>query len=238
LIEQRTSKRFAVESGRLTAKVAKLGAGERFVVATPDAEVEVRGTAFRVSVVTPDPGCGDGTPTRLEVTEGVVVLRRAGGETRVAAGERWPECAEAAVLNAVAPPSLPPPLLPPSPAPSTVEAPLRSPAPPSPSASPSPPSSIAPPRVAAAAAAGSKLPEQNDLYDSAMRDKNAGKTREALAALDRFLAAYPDGPLAESASAERFRLLRGSARVGAARDYLTRWPQGFARAEAEAIAAP
>jgi hypothetical protein len=75
--------------------VAKLGAGQRFVVNTPDAEVEVRGTHFRVAVAAPDPACGGGTTTRVVVTEGVVVVRHAGAESRVAAGERWPSaCAD------------------------------------------------------------------------------------------------------------------------------------------------
>src|SRR5690606_20168407 len=35
-------------AGRVTVEVARLRAGERFVVRTEDAEVEVRGTAFEV----------------------------------------------------------------------------------------------------------------------------------------------------------------------------------------------
>src|SRR6185436_17869658 len=41
---------FSVGAGALHADVAKLGAGERFVIRTPDAEIEVRGTSFRVSL--------------------------------------------------------------------------------------------------------------------------------------------------------------------------------------------
>ena len=81
--------------GVVDLHVAKLGAGQRFVVNTPDAEVEVRGTHFRVAVAAPDPACGGGTTTRVVVTEGVVVVRHAGAESRVAAGERWPSaCAD------------------------------------------------------------------------------------------------------------------------------------------------
>ena len=90
LVEQSQRKRFSLESGSFFAKVAKLTADERFVVATPDAEVEVRGTAFRVTIVPGDPTCAGGSPTRLEVSEGVVVVRHSGTEVRVAAGERWP----------------------------------------------------------------------------------------------------------------------------------------------------
>ncbi|MDB4936357.1 MAG: hypothetical protein JWP87_3329, partial [Labilithrix sp.] len=95
LVEQSQRKRFALESGSFFAKVAKLGPDERFVVSTPDAEVEVRGTAFRVTLVEGNPDCAGGTPTRLDVSEGVVVVRHAGAEVRVAAGERWPACAPA-----------------------------------------------------------------------------------------------------------------------------------------------
>jgi hypothetical protein len=76
--------------------VAKLGPGQRFLVDTPDAEVEVRGTQFRVSIAHPDPACGGGTPTRVSVTEGVVTVRHEGVESRVAAGEQWPAgCSDA-----------------------------------------------------------------------------------------------------------------------------------------------
>src|SRR4029079_10605942 len=92
LVEQSQSKRFALEAGSFFAKVARLAVDERFVVATPDAEVEVRGTAFRVTIVPGNAACAGGTPTRLDCSEGVVVVRHAGAEVRVGAGERWPAC--------------------------------------------------------------------------------------------------------------------------------------------------
>jgi len=81
---------FRLDAGSIDLKVAKLKEKHRFLVDTPDSEVEVRGTQFRVSVVPPDSGCGAGVQTRVRVTEGVVVVRRAGVEVRVAAGEEWP----------------------------------------------------------------------------------------------------------------------------------------------------
>ncbi|HVR20664.1 MAG TPA: FecR family protein, partial [Polyangiaceae bacterium] len=42
--------RFYLSKGALRAKVAKLSTGQRFVVETPDAEIEVRGTEFRLEV--------------------------------------------------------------------------------------------------------------------------------------------------------------------------------------------
>ena len=79
-----------LDSGSLDLQVAKQGPEQRFVVRTLDSEVEVRGTQFRVSVAPSDPSCGAGTTTRVAVSEGVVVVRHAGTEARVGAGEQWP----------------------------------------------------------------------------------------------------------------------------------------------------
>ncbi len=88
-----------LNTGWIDLHVAKLMTGQRFVVDTSDSEVEVRGTRFRVSIARPDPSCGDGTTTRLSVTEGVVVIRHGGVEDRVAAGEHWPEHCAAAMTS-------------------------------------------------------------------------------------------------------------------------------------------
>jgi hypothetical protein len=69
-----------------------------------------------------------------------------------------------------------------------------------------------------------------------MREKRAGRTPDALARLERLRTRYPTGPLTETADVERMRLLTGAAKSRAARDYLERWPRGFARAEAETLA--
>ena len=236
LVEQTQRKRFALESGSFFAKVAKLGANERFVVATPDAEVEVRGTAFRVTIVAGDPACAGGSPTRLEVSEGVVVVRHGGAEVRVAAGERWPTCdvhASSARPNATSVES-----------PAGL-APLAAAAPPAagtggtreaaPRAAPGPLAAPAP-----APDASSRLAEQNDLFDEGMRLKKRGDVGGALARFDRLLVHYPGGPLAESAEVERMRLLTTADRARAtvaAREYLRHHPRGYARAEAEAIRA-
>jgi ferric-dicitrate binding protein FerR (iron transport regulator) len=82
--------RFFLAHGALQAKVATLAAGERFVVRTPDAEVEVRGTVFRVTIVAPDADCGSGTVTRVSVDEGLVEVREAGASSFVRPGESWP----------------------------------------------------------------------------------------------------------------------------------------------------
>ena len=232
LVEQSHRKRFSLEAGSLAAKVAKLAPDERFVIATPDAEVEVRGTAFRVTLVAPDAACAGGSPTRVDVTEGVVVVRHAGLEQRVAAGEQWPVCegrpATKPTATAAAATATPPGLV----ASATVAAVVSAPSAPGPA--------VGVHSSAAAPEASSHLAAQNDLFDEAMRLKRGGDAGAAVAKLDRLLASYPSGPLAESASAERMRLLVATDKTrasAAAREYLRRHPRGFARAEAEAIAA-
>jgi ferric-dicitrate binding protein FerR (iron transport regulator) len=190
---------FRLASGSVEIHVAKLKDGQRFLVDTPDSEVEVRGTRFRVSVVDPDAACGASVRTRVAVTEGVVVVRHEGTEDRVPAGTSWPSGCQA-------------------PAPPTAAA--RSPS--GPLTTPS------------------TLAEQNDLFASAVAARRRGDTRTALSLLDRFSTTYRASPLAEEVLVERMRLLRGTAHgrsVALARDYLARYPGGFARAEAEVIVA-
>jgi hypothetical protein len=189
-------------AGSVDLHVTKVSADHRFLITTPDAEVEVRGTKFRVSIGPADPTCSEDALTHLVVTEGAVVVRHAGAEKRVNAGEQWPG-------DCIAP----------------VEV-----------AAPSPP--MPPPAITASVA--SSLAEQNDLFAEAIVAKRSGESRVALTTFDRFLAMFPSSPLAQSAAVERMRLLRSAQSpraVGAARQYLARYPSGFARAEAEAILA-
>jgi hypothetical protein len=189
-------------AGSVDLHVAKVSADHRFLVATPDAEVEVRGTKFRVSIGPPDPSCSEDALTHLVVTEGAVVVRHAGMEKRVAAGEQWPsDCIAPVEISAPMPPSAAPPTIP----------------------------SVA-----------SSLAEQNDLFAEAIVAKRSGESLTALTTFDRFLATYPSSPLAQSAAVERMRLLRSAQSpraVAAAHQYLARYPNGFARAEAEALLA-
>lgn len=71
-----------LESGSIEVEVDALGRGERFRVVTADAEVEVRGTRFAVAA-------SAGALERVEVFEGVVVVRVDGVEKALAAGQRW-----------------------------------------------------------------------------------------------------------------------------------------------------
>lgn len=248
VVESGRAQIFELRRGGLRADVMKLAHGERFVVRTMDAEIEVRGTAFDVSEVAPDPACGGGTRTRVRVSEGVVVVRARGEETRVRAGERWPAgCAEE---TTVAPAPASAAIAAPAPTATTTAAPTATTtaAPAARTAATAAPTAPAAPATASAAAPASTtgaarssaLREQNDLFEDALAAKRRGDARGAIATLDRLLQRYPQSHLAESASAERMKLLATTDPVRAARaaeDYLARYPNGFARKDAEAIAA-
>jgi ferric-dicitrate binding protein FerR (iron transport regulator) len=201
-----------VDRGTIDLRVAKLATDQRFLVQTPDAQVEVRGTQFRVSVVDGDPLCGGGTRTRVAVSEGVVVVRDRAGEIRVAPGQQWPAGCDRTSGGAD---SRDEPAVPGAP---------RSSVPASSGLAPSTP----------------KLREQNELFGRAVDAKRRGDTAAAVAAFERLITKYPNGPLAESAALERMRLLRATApalAAVAARQYLARYRDGSNRAEAQAILA-
>jgi ferric-dicitrate binding protein FerR (iron transport regulator) len=181
-------------SGAVEVHVAKLKAAERFVIATPDAEVEVRGTRFRVAIVPGVDGCGRGTVTRVSVTEGVVVVRSFGGQSRVEAGSRWPgDCAERPVSTAPAA----------GPAPA-----LRAEA-----KRPVAPRAAAVREPAPVDVPASTLATENDLFGAALKAEGAGDRREAVHLLEVLLARFPQSPLKESALVERARLI-GSTQSG------------------------
>jgi hypothetical protein len=226
--------RYELKEGAIRARVAKLITGERFIISTADAEVEVHGTAFRVAVVPVDPACGGGTITRVSVTEGVVSVRRDGAEVRVTPGHVWPEkCLEA---QAAAPAAS-------APAPSArvrvrthgksmhVSAPAEPVVAEAPAEEPAPVE--APPPLTK-----SELAAQNDLFASAVRAKRRGHGSQAVRIFERFSREYPNSPLTESAVAQRMKLLGVIDSVAARRaatDYLSRYPSGFARADAHQL---
>ncbi len=197
VVAQGAMQLFRLGAGSMRADVHKLGTGERFLVRTPDGEVEVRGTSFRLADVPADPACGAGTTTRLAVYEGVVAVRVGTTEVAVGAGSSWPPgCAGASA-------GLRPPLTTVSPRPG--------------------------------------LADQNDAYSEALAARDRGDVDGAAAKFERLASKYPSSPLAENALAERMKLLapaRSVRAADAARDYLARYPRGFARAEADAILAP
>jgi hypothetical protein len=200
--------RLSLSAGMATAHVPTLATEESFVVATPDAEIAGSGAGFIVSLR------GDGAPrTYVSVTEGSVLVRYLGQETRVSAGEDWPPTPQAIGQAQVHGPATPA---------ATASAAVAAPAVPSPSNRPV-----------------SSLAEQNALMQAALDARRSGDNAGAVAKIDELLAKYPATPLGQEAHVERFRALermgRHSAAVAEARLYLAAYPNGFARDEAKSV---
>jgi len=232
--------RFFLGQGVLEAKVAKLRREQRFIVRTPDTEIEVRGTVFRVEIVDPDPACADGARTRVTVSEGLVEVRGAGASTYVHPGQSWPagcatphpavtESAHAVASSraeAVAAASAP-----------EAHATPRALGTPSPQNDSPAPAGL----TARADREGSSVAQQNELFAEATAQSRSGDSQGALTSFETLLRRYPQSPLAESAAVQRMRLLEStnpSAAKNAARQYLARYPQGYARTDAARIAQP
>jgi hypothetical protein len=253
LVEENETELIDVERGAVTSTVTKRGPTQRFLVRTPDAEVEVRGTVFRVSRLE-DPRCG--LQTRVHVDEGRVVVRAGQDGATLEPGGEW-------VSRCVAAPA---PVVP-APAPSTLvpsvaggQTPSVAPVPVAPTAASAPlartPQNVAAPAVAPAtsassgepatastfapsAPAASELAAQNALFADAMSSKARGDTASALTSLEFLLQKYPRTPLREAAEAQRMKLVATTdppRAVGLAQAYLLHYPHGFARADAEKIA--
>lgn len=241
--EQHLIRRFSLVKGAVRAQVTKLRAGDRFIIATDDAEVEVHGTVFRVSIVPTDPACGGGIKTRVSVAEGVVSVRANGSEAFVPAGAVWPEgCADSRIPVKNSPaedrpvagpvgPGHAPAVNPRLAAPSTGGRPTR----------------VGIGKVGKVAGYASDarittsaLREQNDLFAEAIHARQQGRIDDAVRLLSRLTETYPDGPLAEDAMVQRMRLLASrddrEAAARAASSYLRRFPGGFALAEARRLA--
>jgi hypothetical protein len=188
-----TTRRFSLATGHLEARVAKLRPGERFLVTMPDSEVEVRGTAFAVSVGSAPPECRERTSqSTVQVSEGTVWVRSGGNEVLLRPGDSFtPPCA--------ATPSSAEPISPTG----TARAAKRRPTPASarPAAEHAAPAGIANPEPI------SRLAEQNDLFSTAMAAERRGQHDLALRQLDDLIRRFPSGPLRESAQAERQRIL-------------------------------
>jgi len=236
VVEQSSTRRLSLQKGAVRAQVAHLQPGERFIVATEDAEIEVHGTMFRVSKVDPDARCGDGTRTRVSVFEGVVSVRARGSESFVPAGGVWPSCEQSRVTPAVVAVST-------SRGGSSRRASSTS------LASQASVAGRAAPdgRLAMAAASPTApagietagLVAANDLFAAAARAGRERRPQDAIRLYSRLIELAPDGPLAEGAMAQRMKLLgavdRGSAGRAAA-EYLARYPDGFARVDARQLA--
>lgn len=252
VVEATATRRFALRRGAVEARVRKLVAGERFIIETADAEIEVHGTEFRVAIGEPESvPCTGPAPrarvaTRVSVTGGVVSVKWSGDEQRLLPGDEWPpRCAGAGST-------------------SSPESARTEPAPPSqPSAPTAAPTRVVRRRAGAGAMAtrpaaaalepiaaansrplrrdvpASVLEAQNDLFISAVRARRAGQNAKALALFDRFMREYPGASLFESALVQKMRLLAATSDLAAARvsarQYVARFPDGFARDEARAL---
>jgi hypothetical protein len=234
ITETGATQRFALTTGVVVVRVSRQVAGQRFIIDTRDAEVEVHGTLFRVAVVPADARCGDGSTTRLSVLEGLVRLRVGGHEQSVAAGESWPEGCEARAAR-TAPPT------PPTHAArahavvrAATSAVTERPAQVARAASaPEAPVEAAPPAVRA-----SSLAAENDLFAKAVAAKKQGRLDEAARLFGELATGHPGSPLVESALVQRMKILstiEPAAGSRAAAAYLARYPGGFARAEAQAL---
>lgn len=235
---QGATERFSLQRGTLSAHVAKLTLGQRFIVATPDAEVEVRGTRFTVRVLEQGQGCGAGSRTRLDVVEGVVEVRSGGASVSVHAGEHWPSGCAVTAPQLVQ-------LAPPSSVAATAASESAHVARPDPKAlaanaarsSPWAAEGTAPSTPSSEKA--SALAAQNDLFAQGVASRRQGDVNGALRAYQDLIDRFPSSPLAENAMVERMRLLASvhDARASAeAQRYLARYPRGFAVHEAGALA--
>jgi hypothetical protein len=236
LVEAGPVQRFRLLKGTVRADVAKLHQGERFLVTTPDAEIEVRGTSFRLSATGADTVCDEPSTTRLEVFEGLVAVRRRDRVTLVAAGNVWPTgCRQRTEVVPLAPAVTPAPA-PPLAAPARSQA-LRMASPPTGRAhGPARPYLVATPPEEAS----STLAVQNDLYGRAVTAALVGEHERALETFRELERRFPSSPLGESSMVGRMRLLAEQDRDAGravAREYLARFPAGFARAEAQALLA-
>lgn len=212
LVEAASSQTLALTHGALRAQVAKVAPGHHFVVTTPDAEISVVGTAFRLATVPTRSDCNAWTRTRLDVYEGVVSVRAGTVDVRVRAGEHWPaDCVTAPTTNS----------------PTDAGRPERLAPPPSAAARPEP-----------RKAPDSTLSIQNDLFARALAAQRAGDLENGVRELDQLLTRYPSTPLAQDAAVERMKWLTALddvRAVEAARTYLARYPKGYARQHAQAI---
>ncbi|HEX7508037.1 MAG TPA: FecR family protein [Polyangia bacterium] len=216
-----STRRFSLFRGSLQAHVAKLGQGERFIVSTPNSEVEVRGTVFTVAVDSSSSRCRDSTSnSSVHVSEGAVWVRSGDKQVVLQSGETWmaPCPASEKVDEPATETSERGPVVAPGPAAPAIRSRVHK------SAASSVSSLVAPtpsqkelpliPGVAPApserpaqAASLSHLAEQNDLFSAAMAAERQGQHDLALRKLDDLIGRYPGGPLSESARAERQRIL-------------------------------
>jgi hypothetical protein len=247
VVEESGVQRFVLRSGAIRAQVARLVPGQRFVIDTGDAEIEVHGTVFRVAMAAGDRACtSSNIRTRVSVTEGVVGVRVGEEQFFISAGEAWPkDCPTSTATRTATATSTA------TPGSAVVGHSMASPVAASPTvtvrrragvrAAVGRSSAVASAGFTATPAAlpGSSLAIQNDLFLAALRARRESRPQESLGFLARLIDGYPDGPLTEAALAERMELLRtaGDATAAArvAGQYVRRFPDGFARPDADRL---
>lgn len=212
----------AFRAGRAGFHVEHLEGPARFVVALPDGQLEVRGTRFVIDVA-------EGRTREVTVTEGAVALSLPGFSGLLRAGERWP--------TTVAAPAPEEPVA--APLASTDSGPIAAPA--------STASAVAAPvalqgggggPVAVASAAAP--PSAGARFAEAMAAFSAGNYGRADHLFADFVRDFPRDGRAEDAmflrADARARRGDGAGAAAAAREYLTAFPRGLRRPEAERMA--
>ena len=222
--------KFSLDSGSVYARVAKLSPIERFIISTEDAEVEVRGTAFRVTATREAAGKCDHEDvfTRVDVDEGVVTVRHGESVTTLRAGQSYPAiCAQAErAAESVAATALP--AAAGAQRIQVSEHPVKH------------GGKVLLPLHGADPVDGTvpTLAEQNEAFADAVALRRAGNRAAALSAFEHFLERFPRGPLTESAVLERLRLIAFAAPTRAheaAESYLRDYPHGSGREDAQKI---
>lgn len=187
----------------------KLPRGQALILETPDAQVRVVGTAFRIQV---DVDAAGKPATEVSVRRGTVWVSQNGvRRATLGAGSKWRSPSETPVAAVPVERREPTRVVTSTPA----------------------------QRSARAPEVQGTLAEENRLYEAALASRNAGDDRRAADGFAQLLARYPRSVLVEQSLAERFRALdragQVSLAVATARRYLAAYPEGFARADAERI---
>jgi hypothetical protein len=222
--------RGTLTSGAASFHVEHLGPGQRFLLALPDGDLEVRGTRFTVRA-------HDGATEEVVVTEGVVALHiRDHGEIVLRAGERWPR-GDAATPS----PSMASPL--PSASDAVQSAPVATAARPAakqPEATQPAATQPAASTSRASADAERKTFVASERFVAAMTVFNAGSYARADALLGSFMTDFPSDPRREDAlflsAVARDRMGDHAAAAARAREYVRAYPAGLRQREARKLA--
>lgn len=230
-----------LKDGTLDLTVRPLAAGERFVVRTGDAEVEVRGTACRVEA-------DHGKIRSVAVAEGTVELRYAGFSAVIPSGGSWRATGDTAPAPSASPSASAEPAVgaPPStmvataskgtkPAGGASPAHAHRPAP-----EPRAPVARAPEAPAHAPPSPPEVSPASRAFADAMQALRRGDYAGGAAQLETFSTAHAGDPRADEADYLRAIALQRAGHAAeaasAAKQYLARRPAGAHRAEAKQIA--